>query len=68
VGSIRKLDLKKPPSIGESLDWARALVLLNADRLGQEIIRGTLPTLIKYPTDRERVLKDLGRVLPREQE
>ena len=65
---MRKLELKKPPSIGESLDWARALVLLNADRLGPEMIRTTLPTLIKYPADRERVLKDLGRVLPREQE
>ena len=65
---MRKLDLKKPPSIGETLDWAKALVLLNADRLGSEMIRTTLPTLIKYPTDRERVLKDLGRVLPRERE
>jgi MoxR-like ATPase len=68
LASMRKLDLKKPPSIGESLDWAKALVLLNADRLGSEMIRTTLPTLIKYPADRERVLKDLGRVLPREQE
>jgi MoxR-like ATPase len=66
VGSMRKLDLKKPPSIGESLDWARALVLLHADRLGSEILRTTLPTLIKYPADRERVLKEMGRVLPRD--
>jgi MoxR-like ATPase len=66
VGSMRKLDLKKPPSIGESLDWARALVLLHADRLGSEILRRTLPTLIKYPADRERVLKEMGRVLPRD--
>ena len=68
VGSIRKLELKKPPSIGESLDWARALVLLNADRLGPDTIRVTLPTLIKHPADRDRVLKDLGRVLPTRQE
>lgn len=66
VASIRRLDLKKPPSIGESLDWAKALVLLHADRLGPEILRTTLPTLIKYPTDRERVLKEMGRILPRE--
>jgi MoxR-like ATPase len=68
VGSIRKLELKKPPSIGESLDWARALVLLNADRLGPDTMRATLPTLIKYPADRERVLKELGSVLPHQQE
>jgi hypothetical protein len=68
VGSIRKLELKKPPSIGESLDWARALVLLNADRLGPNTMRATLPTLIKYPADRERVLKELASVLPHQQE
>jgi MoxR-like ATPase len=68
VGSIRKLELKKPPSIGESLDWARALLLLNADRLGPDTMRATLPTLIKYPADRERVLKELGSVLPNQQE
>jgi len=68
VGSIRKLELKKPPSIGESLDWAKALVLLNADRLGPDTMRATLPTLIKYPADRERVLKELGSVLPHQQE
>ena len=64
VGAMRRLDLKKPPSIGESLDWAKALVLLNADRLGPEMLRATLPTLIKVPADRERVFKEMGRVLP----
>jgi MoxR-like ATPase len=68
VGSIRKLDLKKPPSIGESLDWARALVLLHADRLVSDTVRLTLSTLIKHPADRERVLKELGSVLPPRQE
>jgi MoxR-like ATPase len=68
VASIRKLELKKPPSIGESLDWARALVLLNADRLSPDTIRTSLPTLIKHPADRDRVLKELGTVLPRPSE
>ena len=64
VGSIRALELKKPPSIGETLDWAKALLLLNADRLSPEVVRASLSTLIKYPTDRERVLEELGSVLP----
>ena len=64
VRSIRSLDLKKPPSIGEALDWARTLLLLNAGRLGPEEIRQGLPVLVKNPADRDQVLKDLGRVLP----
>ena len=64
VQSIRRLDLKKAPSIGETLDWARALVLLHADRLDPEIVRVTLPTLIKHPEDQERVLEKLGSILP----
>jgi len=63
VQSIRRLDLKKSPSIGETLDWARALLLLNADRLNPDVVRASLSALIKYPSDQERVLEDLGSVL-----
>ncbi len=68
VHSIRSLDLKKPPSIGEALDWARTLLLLNANRLNADAVRAGLPVLIKNPSDRDLVLKDLGRILPTEQE
>ena len=64
VKSIRKMDLKKPPSIGEALDWARTLLLLNADRITPEALRAGLPVLVKNPADREQVLGDLGRILP----
>jgi len=61
--SVRKLDLKKLPSIGEALDWARALLLLNADRLSIDVVKASLPTLIKYPSDQERVISQLGSIL-----
>ena len=64
VHSIRKLDLKKLPSIGETLDWARALLTLHADRLSPETFRASLSTLVKHPTDRDLVLEKLGTVLP----
>lgn len=63
VHSIRDFDLKKPPSIGETLDWAHALLLLNADRLSPETVRESLSALIKYPADREQVLEKMGSVL-----
>jgi len=66
VHAIRALDLKKPPSIGEALDWARTLLVLNAGRLTPEQIRQGLPVLTKHPSDRDRVIKELGRVLPAE--
>jgi MoxR-like ATPase len=66
VRALRSMDLKKPPSIGESLDWARTLLLLNANRLTPEAVREGLPVLVKNPSDRAQVLKDLGRILPAE--
>ena len=61
--AIRRLDLKKLPSIGEALDWARSLLLLNADKLSHEIVQASLPTLIKSPGDQERVMNKLGSIL-----
>jgi len=63
VRSLRRLELKKPPSVGEAIDWARTLLLLHADRLTLDTVRAGLPVLVKNPADRERVLKDLGSVL-----
>jgi len=64
VHSIRRMDLKKPPSIGEALDWAKTLLLLNARALTPEIIRAGLPVLVKNPSDREEVVKNIGSVIP----
>jgi len=59
VGSIRGYDLKKAPSISETLDWARTLLLLGVDRLDTEVTRDTLSLLLKYQQDMEKVQRDL---------
>jgi len=51
VGKLRELDLKKEPSVAESIDWARALVVLGATHLDREIVEATLMTLLKYRGD-----------------
>jgi MoxR-like ATPase len=61
VQSIRKLDLKKTPSISETLDWAKALTLLNVHRLEETLVNETLNTILKYEGDvrkAEAELKD----------
>lgn len=51
VHRLRGLDLKKAPGISETLDWARALVVLNAERLDQGLVRQTLNIVLKYEKD-----------------
>ncbi len=51
VRSLRSLDLKKAPSVSETLDWARTLLLLGATRVDAEITRKTLALLLKYQQD-----------------
>jgi len=51
VSRLRALDLKKPPSISETLDWARALAILNADTLSPELVGETLNLVLKYEAD-----------------
>ncbi len=60
VQSMRTLDLRKAPSISETLDWAQALVVLNAQHLSKELIEDTISVLIKYERDVEKVLAHLG--------
>ncbi|MBE3604423.1 MoxR family ATPase [bacterium] len=55
VNAIRKLELKKAPSIAETLDWARALVRLGVKELDTPALRVTLGLLLKHEEDRERV-------------
>lgn len=51
VQSLRDIDLKKLPSISETIDWARALVLLHADQLDAPLVRETLNVLLKFEDD-----------------
>ncbi len=51
VQAVRKLDLKKLPSISETLDWARALLLLNVQSLEEPLVQETLSTILKYEGD-----------------
>lgn len=60
VRSIRQLDLKKAPSVSETLDWARTLLLLNADTVDAETAKSTLHVLLKYQTDIAKAAKELS--------
>lgn len=51
VQSLRKLDLKKNPSVSETIDWAKALVMLNADSLDKSTLETTLTVLLKHESD-----------------
>jgi MoxR-like ATPase len=59
VHSLRGMDLKKNPSVSETLDWARALVTLNAESLDREILENTLTVLLKYEADVARARRIL---------
>ena len=60
VAVLRDVDLKKPPSVAESVDWARTLLALGADELSDEVIRQTMPVLLKYQRDIEIALAKLS--------
>jgi hypothetical protein len=63
VGMVRELDLKKPPSIAESIDWARALLLLGADEINEETFAQTMSVIVKHRTDLEIVAARVGLAL-----
>jgi MoxR-like ATPase len=60
VNLVRELDLKKPPSIAESIDWARALLLLGADDLTPEVFKQTMSIIVKHRTDLDTVAERVG--------
>jgi MoxR-like ATPase len=60
VHSLRELELKKAPSIAETLDWARTLVHLEADKLDSETLRKTLSVVLKFKSDLERAAEHLA--------
>ena len=65
---LRKLDLKKTPSISETLDWARALLALNATQLEEGLVRDTLNVILKYEGDIKKAQSELGRLIVRKAE
>ncbi|MAE96441.1 MAG: ATPase [Deltaproteobacteria bacterium] len=65
---LRKLDLKKTPSISETLDWARALLALNAQDLDEALVRDTLNVILKYEGDIKKAQSELGRLITRKAE
>ena len=64
VQALRKLDLKKLPSISETIDWARTILLLHAEVLSAEFIRETLNIILKFEEDISRVDENLHQILP----
>jgi MoxR-like ATPase len=60
VRLVRELDLKKPPSVAESIDWARALLLLGADDIDEAMFRSTLSLIVKHRTDLDVVAERAG--------
>jgi MoxR-like ATPase len=61
--SIRDLDLKKIPSISETLDWARSLMALNATDLDEAMVTDTLNVILKYEGDINKAQKELSKLL-----
>ena len=60
VQMVRALDLKKPPSIAESIDWARALLLLGAEELDASVFERTMSIIVKHRTDLDVVADRVG--------
>jgi MoxR-like ATPase len=60
IHMVRALDLKKPPSIAESIDWARALLLLGADDVDRAVLEKTMSIIVKHRTDLDLVAERVG--------
>jgi MoxR-like ATPase len=60
VQQVRELDLKKPPSIAESIDWARALILLGSTEIDADTFRQTMSVIVKHRTDLDTVAARVG--------
>jgi MoxR-like ATPase len=63
VQALRELDLKKPPAVSETLDWARTLLLLHAHALDERLVRETLNVLLKFEDDVQSVNEGLYALL-----
>jgi hypothetical protein len=63
VGALRAMDLRKAPAISETIDWARALLLLGKRAIGPEVARDTLGVLLKHQSDRAEAEAKLGALV-----
>ena len=61
VQGLRRLDLKKNPSVSETIDWAKALMMLNADAIDQKTLETTLTVLLKHESDVQKAKRQLLR-------
>ena len=66
VQRVRQLDLKKAPSISETLDWAKALTILNISRLDEEMVFETLNTILKYEGDVRKAEEEMKDFLQKQ--
>ena len=67
IGMVRELDLKKPPSIAESIDWARALLLLGAQDIDSDTFIETMSVIVKHRSDMDVVAERVGLKLGRDE-
>jgi MoxR-like ATPase len=63
INRARKLDIKKMPSISETLDWARALMVLNAQTLDDTLVKDTMNVFLKYEADMRKAESEMRRLL-----
>jgi MoxR-like ATPase len=63
IHQVRQLDLKKPPSIAESIDWARTLLLLGASDIDHDTFIETMSVIVKHRTDLDTVAARVGVAL-----
>jgi MoxR-like ATPase len=67
VQKLRKADMRKSPSISETLDWANALVALNASNLDKDVLEDTLSVLLKHEADLQKAKRQLMSPPPQQQ-
>src|SRR5262245_21878248 len=63
VHELRTLDLKKLPSVSETIDWARVLLLLHTSSLSTDVLRDTLNVLLKYEVDMETAIPQVSELI-----
>jgi len=59
IGTLRALEIKKPPSIAETIDWARTLLALGLDNLDEAAVNATLGVVLKHVSDQRHAVKEL---------
>lgn len=63
IQNVRELDLKKAPAVSETIDWARSLVLLHADKLDKDVVEKTLNVILKFEDDIETANREIRALL-----